>query len=159
MQLNPDLAKLLEERQENRQTLTLVTGVFDLLHGEHHQFLAKAKVLADLLIVGLESDQRVTQLKGEGRPLNSAPVRQRNLMAWNLADQVFILPPAFAKPEGRESLLRKIKPDFLAVSSNSPFLDQKRQALAKINGEVVVVHQFNPRISSTKLIDDKERKQ
>src|SRR3990172_12032671 len=50
--------------------IVLVTGVFDLLHDEHRNFLKVAKKAGDFLIVGLESDTRVRALKGVGRPVH-----------------------------------------------------------------------------------------
>ena len=57
----------------------LVTGVFDLLHQEHINFLTKAKAVGDILVVGLETDTRVKQLKGFNRPINSTKDRLQNL--------------------------------------------------------------------------------
>ena len=152
------LEQLLELRRQRGQTLTLVTGVFDVLHHEHRQFLAKSKVLADLLVVGLESDRRVRQLKGQDRPLNPAAQRLSNLEKWDLADHLFVLPEDFAQAQVRQALLEKLQPDFLAVSSNTPFLEVKQEMMAAIGGQVVVVHQFNPQISSSQLIVDRQLK-
>ena len=152
------LEQLLEVRRQRGQTLTLVTGVFDVLHPEHQQFLAKAKVLADLLVVGLESDLRVRQLKGQDRPANSATQRSSNLKKWGLADHIFVLPEDFAQAQVRQHLLEQLQPDFLAVSSNTPFLEVKQKMMATIGGQVVVVHQFNPQISSSQLIANRQLK-
>lgn len=130
----------------------LVTGVFDVLHEEHTNFLKKAKDLGDYLIVGLESDVRVRQMKGEGRPVNYQNIRKSNIEALKIADEVFILPEQFSKPEDHKKLIRKIKPDYLAVSSHTKFLDRKQAILDEFGGEVVVVHDHNPKISSTKII-------
>jgi len=55
--------------------IVLATGFFDLLHQEHINFLTKAKVVGDILIVAVESDERARALKGEGRPVKSQLVR------------------------------------------------------------------------------------
>lgn len=137
----------------------LATGVFDILHQEHRNFLEKAKALGGKLVVGIESDVRVQQLKGAGRPINSQEERVKNVVALGLADEVFVLPEQFSKPEHHRALLRKIRPAVLAVSSHSPHLDQKQALLREVGGEVVVVHQHNPSISTSIIIEQQVHSQ
>ena len=68
------------------------------------------------------------------------------------------MPEDFAQAQVRQALLEKLQPDFLAVSSNTPFLEVKQEMMAAIGGQVVVVHQFNPQISSSQLIVDRQLK-
>ncbi len=143
--------------------MVLITGVFDGLHQEHLNFLKKArKYVNDLknnqadceLWVGIESDQRVKQLKGEARPINAELIRKKALEETHLIDHVFILPVNFGNESERETLIDKLRPICLLVSSHTPFLEQKKQLLTKYGGEVVVIHQHNPDISTTKLLGD-----
>lgn len=136
--------------------IVLVTGVFDVLHLEHKQFLINAKTYGSILIVGIESDTRVRQLKGENRPINSQKVRKKNLLKWKIADEVFVLPEKFSTPQDHETLIKKIKPAVLAVSSHTPNLDKKRAILQKYGARVIVVHKHNSKISSTKIIEKKK---
>jgi len=108
--------------------------------------------LSKILVVGLESDQRVQKMKGEGRPIHSALERKKNLQKLGFADLIFILPPNFGQASVRQAWLKAISPDYLAVSSHTPFLAIKRSELEAIGGQVKVVHQFNPQVSSSKLI-------
>ncbi|MFH2022549.1 MAG: adenylyltransferase/cytidyltransferase family protein, partial [Patescibacteria group bacterium] len=77
----------------------LVTGVFDLLHPEHIEFLKKSKALGGELIVGVETDERVGQMKGVGRPIQPAGQRVKQIMELGLADQVVVLPIEFDQPQ------------------------------------------------------------
>lgn len=129
----------------------LVTGVFDVLHQEHVNFLLAAKELGEL-IIGVESDKRVRELKGESRPINGAAVRVQNLLDLGIASEVFILPDSFSDQRDHKSLLDAVHPDILAVSSHSNHLDAKRRLMQDIGGRVEVVHQHNPMISTTKLL-------
>ena len=138
---------------DKQKTKILVTGVFDILHQEHLNFLKKAKQLGDVLVVGVESDLRVKKMKGEGRPVNKQEQRKVNLEKLNIADEVFILPEKFASPADHLQLLQKIKPDILAVSSHTAFLDKKEKSMQEIGGRVAVVHQHNPNISTTKILE------
>lgn len=158
--MNQDLASFLSARAKTHKTLTLVTGVFDLLHEEHRNFLLKAKQLGDLLLIGLESDKRVRQLKGVGRPINNQKERLANLSAWKIADRIFILPESFSQPLEHRSLIEQIRPDFMAVSSNTLFQAEKAKILAEFNAKLIIVHNFNPEFSSSKIINNKfkERK-
>lgn len=132
----------------------LATGVFDILHQEHINFLKKAKALG-YLVVGLESDLRVREMKGEGRPVNPQDIRKGNIEALGIADEVLILPETFASPEERKNFLVKLQPTVLAVSSNSPHLENKARLMQEIGGRLEVVHQFNPEFSTTKIIEER----
>lgn len=152
MDLPEELVAILRIRKHSHSQLTLVTGVFDVLHQEHQQFLQAAKKLSKILIVGLESDQRVQKLKGPGRPINNALQRKKNLEKWGVADLIFVLPSDFGQASVRRAWLEAIKPDYLAVSSHTPFLAIKKNELETVGGQVKVVRQFNPQVSSSKLI-------
>ena len=131
----------------------LVTGVFDLLHQEHRAFLRNAKALGDELVVGVESDWRVKQLKGEGRPIQTAAQRVEAIKNLGIADRVVVLPEQFNKPQQHLNFLKQIRPQLLAVSSHTPHLLEKQRLMSKIGGKVVVVRQHNPQISTTKQLE------
>lgn len=131
----------------------LATGVFDLLHEEHLNFLKKAKNLGDRLVVGLESDARVREIKGLARPILPQDQRLNNLKKLNIADEVFILPEKFSRPEDHLNLVKSVGAKILAVSSHTAHLDKKRLIMEQAGGEVVVVHEHNPKISTSILLE------
>lgn len=131
----------------------LVTGVFDVLHAEHINFLQKAKALGGRLAVGIECDERVKRIKGKTRPVNSQEVRKANLEKLEIADEIFILPSQFDTPDDRRKLLQQIQPSVLAVSSHTPHLAQKIRLMSEIGGRVEVVLECNPAVSSSKIIE------
>lgn len=147
------LDDFLLQRASLKKTLTLVTGVFDVLHEEHFNFLKKAEKTADLLVVGLESDVRVKQMKGANRPLFSQEKRLKNLQKLKLADFVFILPERFSKSADHRALIAQIRPDFMAVSSNTLFQTEKAKILAEFGAKLVIVHDFNPAFSTSKIVN------
>ena len=70
------LEKLLGVRQSLRaagKRLVFTNGVFDLLHVGHVRYLEAARSLGDALVVAVNSDKAVRQLKGDGRPLVETP--------------------------------------------------------------------------------------
>lgn len=149
-----DLKQLVENAQAEGIPIVLVTGVFDLLHDEHQNFLVKAQELGGLLVIGIESDTRVRQLKGEGRPIQNQTQRQAAIQALTLTPNqaVFILPETFDNPQAYRQLLAEVQPTILAVSSHSPYLEVKQQMMAEIGGVVRVVHQHNPAVSTTQIL-------
>jgi cytidyltransferase-like protein len=147
--------------------LVLATGFFDLLHEEHQNFLVKAKAAGDILIVAVESDVRARVLKGEGRPVETQAVRCQNLLALHspdselpnrsessapIVDYVIALPDDFDHFEAYDSLMAAIQPAVYAVSSHSDHLKSKTFLTEKYGGELRVVHEHNPAISTTQII-------
>jgi rfaE bifunctional protein nucleotidyltransferase chain/domain len=147
--------ELVQHARQNNQTLVLATGVFDILHQEHLHFLEKAKAVGDVLLVGIESDQRVRQLKGEGRPINTELIRWQNLDQLRLADAVFVLPDQFGNREDYVLLIETIRPQILAVSSHTLHIDRKQAVMKLVGGEVRVVHDHNPAISTTQILNQR----
>ena len=94
-----DLAELSRQSQEMRslgKKLVATNGCFDLLHAGHVRYLRTARSLGDALVVGLNGDASVTQLKGAGRPLNNELDRAEVLAALEDVDLVVIFPDARA---------------------------------------------------------------
>ena len=106
----------LEVRQEARrkgEKVVFTNGVFDLLHVGHLDYLTKSKKMADLLIVGLNTDSSSRLLKGEGRPLNSETDRAELLTGLKCVDLVVIFPE-----ETPLELIKILKPDILVKGSD-----------------------------------------
>lgn len=72
--------------------LVATNGCFDLVHAGHVQYLTRARRCGDLLVVGLNSDRSVRQLKGPGRPLVPARERAALLAALRVVDAVVVFP-------------------------------------------------------------------
>ncbi|HEV3114076.1 MAG TPA: adenylyltransferase/cytidyltransferase family protein, partial [Candidatus Binataceae bacterium] len=83
-------------------------GCFDLLHAGHIDSLEFARSQGDLLVVGLNDDASVRQIKGEGRPVYAAADRARLLGALEAVDYVVI----FDDPRA-EQIIHAVRPDIL----------------------------------------------
>ena len=70
------------------QTVVFTNGCFDLFHPGHVEYLAQARALGDVLVVGLNSDASVRRLKGVGRPLVVEADRAAVLAALRSVDAV-----------------------------------------------------------------------
>lgn len=146
--------KEVDAAKKNGKRIVLVTGVFDLLHKEHRRFLAAAKQAGDFLVVGIEADIRVKQMKGNDRPLQTEQQRVQQVADVSDVDLAFLLPADFNSQQHYESLIAILQPSILAVSAHSPHQDKKKAILEKYSGEVRVVREFNANVSTTKIVAD-----
>jgi D-beta-D-heptose 7-phosphate kinase/D-beta-D-heptose 1-phosphate adenosyltransferase len=133
--------------------IVFATGVFDLLHIEHLNFLRAAKKLGGRLIVGIESDARTKWLKGPNRPIMNQAERKQMLEALDCVDEVIVLPDKFNSDEEYEKILLSVGADIYAVSGNSPFMENKERICRKAGVKLKVVNRYNPEYSTTKLIN------
>ncbi|MGI9101282.1 MAG: adenylyltransferase/cytidyltransferase family protein [Terriglobales bacterium] len=95
------------------ERIVLTNGCFDLLHVGHVRYLQGAKRLGGKLVVGLNSDDSVRHLKGEGRPLMTQDERAEILAALSDVDAVVVFP----EPDVRD-LVREIRPDIHAKGTD-----------------------------------------
>jgi D-glycero-beta-D-manno-heptose 1-phosphate adenylyltransferase len=132
------------------QRLVFTNGCFDILHVGHIRYLAAAKKLGDILVVGLNSDESVRQLKGPDRPINSEADRAEILAALSSVDHVVIF------EELRVSrLVTLLKPD-LYVKGGDYSVDSldrgETDALRSVGAEIKIVP-LVPGRSTTRLIN------
>jgi rfaE bifunctional protein nucleotidyltransferase chain/domain len=106
------VARITTERAKGSR-IVLANGCFDILHAGHVRYLEGARALADLLVVGINSDEQVFLLKGEGRPILPESERAELVAALEAVDLVTI----FAEPTVTELLLA-IKPDIHAKGTD-----------------------------------------
>jgi D-beta-D-heptose 7-phosphate kinase/D-beta-D-heptose 1-phosphate adenosyltransferase len=102
---------LLERRRQWKQAgkrVVFTNGCFDLLHAAHVRLLEQARALGEVLVVGINSDRSVRELKGESRPLVPEAERAEVLSALEAVDAVTV----FDEPTPRE-LIAALLPDVL----------------------------------------------
>src|SRR3954454_15357863 len=103
-----ELCRELDGRPRHGQRVAFTNGCFDVLHAGHVQYLQSARAQADVLVVGLNSDRSVRQLKGEGRPVNALEARAQVLAALQAVDLVTVFEEATPL-----ELIRAIRPEVL----------------------------------------------
>ena len=101
-----EIVNIVREGQQNGKTYVVTNGCFDILHVGHVRYLQKTKEFADYLIVMLNSDTSVKNLKGEGRPINKENDRAEILSALSCVDYVVLF-----DEKSPAKLLEDIKPD------------------------------------------------
>ena len=128
--------KLVLERRRGRK-IVFTSGCYDLLHVGHLRSFEQAAGLGDVLVVGVNRDRRVRELKGRGRPLT--PERQRAEMVAGLApvDWVVLFSEADAAP-----LIRALRPDVVCKGGEyRGTRTPEEQAIADLGGRFVALRQ------------------
>src|SRR5689334_7194824 len=113
--------EMLGERERLRgagKRLVFTKGVFDLLHVGHVRYLAQAQALGDALVVAINSDRTVRELKGPDRPVFDEAERAEILAALRFVDYVTIFDDVSPR-----SLIAEVLPDVL-VKGGDYDLDQ-----------------------------------
>ena len=87
-------------------TAVFVNGTFDILHRGHIELLEYAKTLGDILVVAIDTDERVAELKGPGRPINNQYDRMFMLDALRAVDSVYF----FSSNEELVALIKRYNP-------------------------------------------------
>jgi len=104
----PEAEKIVRSLNAENKSVVFTNGCFDILHVGHLELLEKAKSFGDVLIVGMNSDSSVKQIKGPGRPILTEQDRARLLAAIEMVDYVVLF-----DEETPFELLRQIKPNIL----------------------------------------------
>src|SRR5215207_1212513 len=142
---------MLGERQRLRATgkrLVFTNGVFDLLHVGHVRYLAQARALGDALLVAINSDRTVRELKGPDRPIFNGAERAEILAALRCVDYVTVFDDISPR-----SLIARLLPDVL-VKGGDYDLDQihGRDEVEAAGGNVISLP-FVQGASTTTLIE------
>lgn len=136
---------------KTNEKIVLVGGCFDILHVGHIRFLQKARSLGDKLIVLLESDKHIKQLKGEGRPINSQKDRAEVLASLEDVDTVILLPPNI-KNEDYDAFVKQINPDIIATTKGDPNIKFKERTAVLVGAKVKYVTPMISGYSTSKII-------
>ena len=143
-----DNIKIINKIKAERKKIVFTNGCFDLLHVGHIRYLAQAKKLGDFLIIGLNSDSSVKELKGEDRPINSFEDRATLLSAIESVDSVIMF-----EEQTPENLIKDIVPDILVKGGDYNIEDIVGYQTVMQNGGQVKTLSFYDGYSSTNYIN------
>ncbi len=130
-----ELQPLVTTAQASGKKVIFCNGCFDLIHVGHIRYLEGARAMGDLLIVGINSDDSVRAIKGEGRPLQTQAERAEIIAALQCVDYAVI----FHEPNV-ERLLLALRPDIHAKGTDyTSDTVPERDTVRTYGGSVAIV--------------------
>lgn len=142
-----DLNSFLSSLDRKNKTIVFTNGCFDLLHQGHLHLLNEAKKLGDILIVAVNNDASVKQLKGETRPIENLETRLQHLSELKEVDYVI----SFSE-ETPIHLIEQIQPTVLVKGGDY----KKEDVVGNKIAEQVVIVPLLAGFSTTKIIQSKQ---
>ena len=136
-----EITNIIKELKSQNKKIVFTNGCFDILHSGHVQYLAEAKELGDILILGLNSDYSVKRLKGNDRPINNEIERATVLSALCTISHIVIF-----KEDTPYKLINHIKPDILVKGG-----DWKPEDIIGSD----IVSSYNGEVKSLSFVDGK----
>lgn len=129
------LKSVVSAHQQENRTVVFVNGCFDLLHAGHIRYLEAASALGDLLVLGLNSDNSVRELKGPERPVMNQEERTEILAALECVDYIVV----FDDPQA-DQILSELKPDIHAKGTDyTQATVPERETVLSYGGLIAIV--------------------
>jgi rfaE bifunctional protein nucleotidyltransferase chain/domain len=142
-----ELKQVVRAQKEQKKIIVTTNGCFDILHVGHVRYLAEARQLGDLLIVGVNTDDSVRRLKGPTRPLNNQDDRAEVLASLECVDYVTL----FSEDTPVE-FLTEVKPNFHAKGGDYNPKDLAEAPVVESFGGQMKIINLVPGKSTTGLI-------
>lgn len=119
-------------------------GCFDIIHPGHLRMLKYCALLGDHVLVGIDSDSRVKELKGAHRPINSEQIRRFILLNFRWVNDVKI----FSSDDELTQLVKDCKPDYMIVGSDW----QGKPVIGSEHAKILGYYERTDEYSTTKII-------
>jgi len=142
------LRTLVRTLRTRGRRIVFTNGCFDLLHIGHVRYLEKAKSLGDILIVALNSDQSIHQIKGSQRPIIPEKERAEVIAALGCVDYVIL----FDEPDP-QNLIADLLPDVLVKGGDWSREKIIGKDIVQARGGKVVTIPMVPQASTTRIIN------
>lgn len=143
-----ELAQIVEHRRRQGERCVFTNGCFDILHVGHIRYLQEARELGDYLVVAINSDESVRQLKGSPRPFVTQDERAEMLAALESVDYVTIYDELTA-----EAVIRLLRPEvYVKGGDYKPDTIVESPVVRSYGGQVVTVTLVQGR-STTRLVE------
>ena len=142
------ISKIALELKLNSKKIVFTNGCFDVIHSGHIHYLTQAKKLGDILVIGLNTDDSVTRLKGKDRPINNQFDRATVLSALKPVDFV-----VYFDEDTPLELIKIINPDVLVKGADYKIEEIVGAEFVQQNGGQVITINFVEGKSSTSIIN------
>lgn len=141
------LNQMLAVWRFRQNKIVFTNGCFDILHLGHIDYLAKARNLGDILVVGLNTDDSVSRIKGTGRPVNNEIARSLTLASLTFVDAIVMF-----DEDTPLKLINIVNPDILVKGSDyKPDEIVGADIVKKKSGKIITLD-FLEGYSTTSLI-------
>lgn len=141
------LTEVRKQFSQQNKTLVFTNGCFDILHRGHVEYLQQSRMMGDALVVGLNSDDSVTRLKGKGRPLLPQEDRAFLLASLSAVDFVCIF-----EEDTPLELIEAIRPDVLIKGGDYQVHEIVGREVVEGHGGKVVTIPLIPNRSTSDII-------
>ncbi len=142
------LKRRLKALREEGLKVVFTNGCFDILHAGHVRYLAKARSLGDLLVVGLNSDASVKKIKGPKRPVVPEEERAELLSALEAVDFIFLF-----DDDTPIKVIDGVRPDILVKGADWKHGEIVGEDIVKASGGKVVRVKLVDGKSTTNIIE------
>jgi rfaE bifunctional protein nucleotidyltransferase chain/domain len=143
-----ELLPIVEKLKKEKKRIVFTNGCFDLLHPGHIRLLRQAKSLGDILIIGLNSDSSVKQIKASSRPIIKQEERAEILAALEMVDYIVV----FHETDPAK-LISAILPDVLVKGGDWAKEDIIGRQTVEENGGQVYPLPYYGEYSTSRIID------
>jgi rfaE bifunctional protein nucleotidyltransferase chain/domain len=141
----PELVQARAKWRAEGKKVAFTNGCYDILHPGHIRLLERARSLADVLVLALNTDASVARLKGPSRPLIHEQDRARMAMALEAVDAV-----AFFDEDTPRELIAEVLPDFLVKGADWAHFIAGREEVEAAGGQVMALS-LEPGFSTTNI--------
>lgn len=141
-----DILPIVKKLRQQNKKIVLTQGSFDLVHIGHARYCDKARDYGDVLIVGVDSDEKVRQRKGPNRPIVPEDERMEMLTHLRSVDYVVLKEAG----EAKFNLIKLIKPDVLIATAQT-YSQPIIKELEEICGKVVVLEPMATTSTTAKI--------
>jgi len=139
--------KTLKSWKENNETIVFTNGCFDIIHHGHVDSLLRSAEMGTKLVVGLNSDESVTILKGKNRPILKVDGRAQILAAFSFVDAIVVF-----GEETPANLIAQILPDVLVKGKEYAIHEIAGHKTVLANGGKVITLDLIPGASTSDII-------
>ncbi|KKL49012.1 hypothetical protein LCGC14_2319780, partial [marine sediment metagenome] len=143
-----EISQIIKKYQGDNKKVVFTSGCFDLLHPGHIKYLKKASELGDILVIGLNTDDSIKKIKGNGRPVVGEEQRAEMLSFLDFVDLV-----TFFSEDTPAGIISYLEPDVFVKGGDYQLKDLPEAEVVKSYGGEVVLVPFIEGFSSSKIID------
>ncbi|OQY01649.1 MAG: D-glycero-beta-D-manno-heptose 1-phosphate adenylyltransferase [Desulfobacteraceae bacterium 4572_130] len=143
-----EIREIITKLKAEKKTIVFTNGCFDILHSGHVKYLRKAAQYGNILVLGLNSDKSVKNIKGDKRPINKENYRACVVEALFCIDYIVL----FDEPDPM-SLIKEIEPDVLVKGADWSIKNIIGSDFVKKKGGIVKTINLEPDISTTIIIN------